>query len=232
MPTDDRRYTDQEVGEILKRAVEGDPTKALTRSDSTSLAELKAIGAEVGIDPDRIEHAARSLAVRRPARVNPLLGAATDVDHEARLPGVISAEDTPEAVAKIRQIMGMLGETSEIRGTMEWRASGDMGARWVTVSPSDGHTTIRASARLGQGAALSFIPTIITTVASAIGILGGANVDGEPLAGGLLLMVVMVYATTRSLWSRFARREDDRLKEVVAELSKLVVPADGASDPT
>ncbi len=50
-PIDERRFTDREVHEILKKAVEKAPSRALATSEGMSLTELKAIGAEVGIDP-------------------------------------------------------------------------------------------------------------------------------------------------------------------------------------
>jgi hypothetical protein len=231
MPVDDRNYTDKEVAEILQKAMEADPTRAQAGSEGTSLAELKAIGAEVGIDLDRIEEAARSLALRPTSDVNPFLGAATAVDFEARVPGVIPPEATPEVLAAIRRITGKLGETSEIRETMEWRVEGDAGSRWVTVSPSDGHTIIRASARLGQGAVISFIPAAIAAIASAIPVLNAPSADGDPMALLLLPVVLAIYLTTRGLWSRFARKEADQLRQVVAELGKLAVSPDAASDP-
>ena len=231
MSVDDRKYTDQEVAEILREALEGELAQGLTLSPGTSLAELKAIGSEVGIDPDRIERAARSLALRAPSEVSPLLGAATAVDYEARIPGVIPPEATPEVLSVIRRITGMPGEVSEIRGTMEWRANGDMGSRWVTVSPAAGHTTVRASARLGQGAALSFIPTGIAALASVIPVLNALSADGDPMSFVLIPVVGGIYLATRSLWSRFARKEADRLQQVVAEVSRLAAPADGTSGP-
>ena len=44
-PLDDRTFSDQEVREVLKRAVESTPSKALRKMDGHSLADLKAIGA-------------------------------------------------------------------------------------------------------------------------------------------------------------------------------------------
>jgi hypothetical protein len=63
-PIDERRFTDRDVREILKRAVQNGPADALASSRAFSLAELKAIGKEVGIDPARLEDAARAVTQR------------------------------------------------------------------------------------------------------------------------------------------------------------------------
>ncbi len=158
MSSEERKYSEREVAEILEKAVDGDGVRALGQADGMSLTELKAIGGEVGIDPERIENAAHSL-VRVPETGGNTVVGRTDFDYEARVPGEIPTDRTPDVIAAIRRITGKPGKLSELHGTLEWRTEGDIGSRWVTVSPRDGHTTIRASARLGQGAMISFIPT-------------------------------------------------------------------------
>ena len=226
MPSAERKYSEQEVEEILEKAVEGDPAKALAGLDGMSLTELKAIGAEVGIEPERIESAARSL-VRPPAfEANPLVGGPTAFDYEVRVPGEIPQGRLSEVVALIRRITGKPGTLSELHGTLEWHADGDMGSRWVTVSPNEGHTTIRASARLGQGALLSLIPTAIAGATALIPVLNAPSADGNPLALVLIPGVLALYLATRGLWSRHARKEANRLHQVVEELSLLAESLD------
>jgi len=227
MPSEDRKYTEQEVAEILEKAVEGDAVKALAHSDGMSLTELKSIGAEVGIDPGRIENAAHSLVRAPESKANPLLGAPTAIDYEVRVPGEIPEHLTPEVIALVRRATGKPGKLSEIHGTVEWRADGDMGSRWVTVSPHDGHTTIRASARLGQGAAISFIPTVVAAIASVVPVLNAPSADGNIMALVLIPLVLSVYLMTRGLWSRHARKEASGLQQAVEEISRLAESVDG-----
>lgn len=221
MPGEERKYSEQEVAEIIQHAVEGEPGTSLAASNGMSLAEVKAIGAEVGISPLRIENAARALVQGPEAPANPLLGAPTAVDYEARVAGEIPQELTPEVVALIRRATGKPGKLSELHGTVEWRADGDMGSRWVTVSPHEGHTTIRASARLGQGAAISFIPAVIATIASAVPVLNAPSADGNIMALVLIPLVLSLYLLTRGLWSRHARKEALGLQQAVEEISRL-----------
>ena len=186
-----------------------------------SLTELKAIGAEVGIDPGRIENAAHALARSQKTQAHPLVGGPTAVDYEARVPGEIPADRTPDVIALIRRITGKPGKLSELHGTLEWRTDGDIGSRWITVSPRDGHTTIRASSRLGQGAAISFIPTAIAAIASVVPVLNAPSADGNMMALILIPLVMSLYLITRGLWSKHARKETDQLQLVVEELSAM-----------
>ena len=225
--SNERRFSDEEVALIIQRAAEGGPGEIRGRADGTSLAELKSIGAEVGIDPARIEAAAHALVQVPEAPASPLLGAPTTVDYEVRVPGEIPPESTPEAIAVIRRITGMPGKVSELHGTTEWRADGDMGSRWVTVSSRDGHTTVRASARLGQGAAISFIPTALAAFASLFPVLNAASADGDMMSLVLIPLVLAVYLATRGLWSRHARKEARQLRQVVEELGWLAESVEG-----
>lgn len=221
MPTEGRKYTESEVAEILEKAVEGDEFRELGRPHGMSLTELKAIGDEVGIDPRRIENAALALDLAPKTQTHPLVGSPTAFDYEARVPGEIPADRTPDVIALIRRITGKPGELSDLRGTLEWRTDGDIGSRWITVSPRDGHSIIRASSRLGQGAVISFVPTAVAAIASVVPVLNAPSADGNMMALILIPLVVALYAITRGLWSRYAGKEADQLQRVVEELSAL-----------
>jgi len=224
MSIDDRTYSEEEVAEILREAVEGAPRKATAGKHGMSLTELKSIGAEVGIDPSRIEDAAHALVSSPETKANPLVGTPTAFDYDARVPGVIPADKTAEVLAVIRRITGKPGNISEVHGTLEWRTSGDVGERWVTVSSRDGHTTVRASSRLGQGAAISFIPTALAAAASVVPVLNAPSADGNMMALVLIPLVMAVYGGTRALLSSHGKKEARMLRRLVEELSSLAEP--------
>jgi hypothetical protein len=229
MSSEGRKYSESEVAEIFEKAVEGDGARALGRPDGMSLTELKAIGAEVGIDPARIENAADALDLAPKTQAHPLVGGPTAFDYEARVPGEIPADRTPDVIALIRRITGKPGKLSELHGTLEWRTDGDIGSRWVTVSLRDGHSTIRASSRLGQGAVISFVPTAIAAIASVVPVLNAPSADGNMMALILIPLVMALYVMTRGFWSRHARKEADQLQRVVEELSALAESLGGES---
>lgn len=225
MSDQERKYDDREVGEILRKAMHPEPTKALQRRDGLSLVELKSIAAEVGIDPERVEQAALTLVSARGSAVNPVLGGPTHIEFEARVPGEIRPSDTPEVLALVRRATGHQGEVNEVHGTLEWSANTDMGSRLVTVSPGDGHSTIRAMARLGQGAILAYLPSAIGSIITIIASLKTFFDSGNPLALILMpLIFAVLYIIPRALWSRAARKESENLQRVVEQIGRLAEP--------
>ena len=62
IPLAERRFTEDEVQEILKQAAESGRSDRLAGKQGLSLAELRVIASEVGIDPAELEQAARTVA--------------------------------------------------------------------------------------------------------------------------------------------------------------------------
>jgi len=221
-PIDERRFTDEEVREILRRAVRTVPSHAVTRSEGLSLAELKAIGQEVGIDPARLEDAARDLVSGRSDRSSLLLGAPTVLALERRVEGTFDPKDTPEILSAIRRIMGRQGVASEIHGSLEWRAEGDTGARLITLSTRDGVMTISASANLNSAAAVTFLPGGILGVIVSVAGLSELLREGSVVGLVLFLGVIpILYPILRSILRRVSDSEARKLQRVVDELARL-----------
>jgi hypothetical protein len=140
-PIDERRFTDRDVREILKRAVENGPADALASSRALSLAELKAIGKEVGIAPARIEDAARSVMQRGEHGSNPIAGVPTVLHYKRTMEAELDPTRTAGILSVIRRVMGLHGEVSEVSGSLEWSTKGGAVERFVSVS-SNGGTTL------------------------------------------------------------------------------------------
>ena len=221
-PIDERKFTDKEVREILKRAVEKAPSRALAKSEGLSLAELKTIGGEVGIDPARLEDAARALVRGVGAPTNRILGSPTVLNFERKVEGELGPADTPEILSIIRKTMGRSGEVDELHGTLEWRAKGESGERYVTVSSRDGITTISGSANLAQAAIITFLPGgIIGVMATIAGMLTALN-----NASGIGFIVVLVllttlYAILRTIFGKVSGSIAAKLQKTVDELARL-----------
>ena len=218
----ERRFTDQEIREILKKAVERAPSRALARREGLSLAELKAIGEEVGIDPDRLEDAARTVALGRTRQPNALVGGPTVLNFERRVDREFDPKDTPDILKVIRKTMGVQGEVDEIHGSLEWRAEGDMGARYVTLSPREGTTTVTSSANLSNAAVLTYLPAgIVGTIASMVGLIKFVQ-DGALIGLVVALTVLPVlYTVLRTIYGRISGAESAKLQRVVDELARF-----------
>jgi hypothetical protein len=221
-PIDERKFTDQEVGEILKRAVEHPPPRALVKSEGLSLQELKAIGDEVGIDAVRLEDAARAVALERGNRPSRVLGAPLVLNFERKVDGELTPEDTPEILSIIRRTMGHQGDLAEVHGSLEWRAESETASRYVTISSKDGSTTISSSANLSGMAVSIYAPAgVVGGILSILALITAAkNGSQVGLMLGLAIPPVL-YAILRKVYRTISNSESAKLQRVVDELARL-----------
>ena len=105
-PIDERKFTDREVSEILRRAARDASSNAPVKREGLSLTELKAIGAEVGIDPNRLASAAQAVALESGSRSSGLLGGPSVLNFERKVRGEVSPANMPEILSVIRRTMG------------------------------------------------------------------------------------------------------------------------------
>ncbi len=227
-PIDERRFTDQEIHQILKRAVERAPSGALVKREGLSLAELKAIGEDVGIDPARLEDAARAVVQGSENRPNKILGAPTVLNFQRKAEGEFDPEDTPEILSLIRRTMGQQGEVEEIRGSLEWSAKGEASERYVTLSSRDGKTTIQSSSNLSGAAVLTFfLQGILGFITSMVGLIKFVK-DGSQI--GLILclsLLPILYPILRTVFSKISGSESAKLERVVDDLARLTDGSEG-----
>jgi hypothetical protein len=242
-PSDHRRYSDDEVKEILQKAVERSSSRSLARREGTSLAELKAIAAEVGIDPGQVEEAARSVTRRPAGRPHPILGGPILLNVERTVPGTISEEETPRVLSAIRGNLGVHGEASEIHGSLEWAGRGELSERHVAIASRDGMTTGQGSANLSGVATVTYLPAgIIGTLLTVISMVGAVDAGNAVWMAATLTILPTLYTIQRSILGAVSRSQTQRLEDAVEEVARLAsvepdvspAPADpvpGASDP-
>ena len=222
-PLEDRRFSDEEMREILKKAVESSSgSTSLTRQDGHSLEELKAIGREVGIDPARLEEAARLVTVRGAGQRRHLLGGPTLLYLDRAVPGEIPPEKFPDALAVIRRELGSQGEAAEIHGSLEWRQGGERGEQHLAIRSKNGETQITAGANLRQTAVVAFLPaSIIGTMITIIGTVASAEA-GNPL--GIMAAATtlpIIWTVGRQIMKAVSRGQAERLERAAAALGRL-----------
>jgi hypothetical protein len=222
-PSDQRKFTDREVREILKRAAESEPPEDLATGHGLSLAEVKTIGIEVGIDPARIEEAARAVGSRQESGLSPITGVPTLLHYESTVPGELDTMPAAEILSVIRRAMGHHGESSEVGGSLEWRTKGGSVERLVTVSSTSGRTTIMGSINLRQAVVGTYASG--GGIAIAIALFGTALTVPENGPGILLLAAGFLASAYFSLRAHLRKRcttESGKLERVVHELAQLV----------
>jgi hypothetical protein len=235
-PIEQRTFTDREVEAILEKAVEQQPME-LTRTqreaggaDGLTLADLKSIAQEVGIDPARLEAAARAVVASQGRGPSGLLGGPTRWHFERSTKGELTPEDAAEVLSVIRRAMGHHGKVSQLHGSLEWSHSGESGSRHVTVSSKNGATVINASANLSQLAIVTYLPAgILGAFAAAMVFIASAEAGNAiGMVAGAAILPTLV-GVMRSVFRRFTFRESARLQRAVDELARL---APGDQDPS
>jgi hypothetical protein len=221
-PLGERRYTEEELALILNRAAERQEGVAASAA-RYSLADIQEIAAGAGIAPDHVASVAMSLRDRPASRGGGLLGAPWRFRVEDSLAGEVSNDVVAELLDLARRELGVHGEVVEALGVIEWKAQDALGWTHVTVARRGGRTSIGVISRRDDAVAVAgtvggvgtFLGSIFLTT-----LLGQVAAVATPLAvvGGIGLATSVSWLSARAVWMRYARRSDDRVSALGAEL--------------
>ena len=224
-----RRYSEKEVGLILRRATElqrSEPTAA----DPTglTLAELQDVATEVGIDPTYLRRAAAELESGAGTGVSEkLLGAPLAFVLERTVPGEFPESGFEELVPLMQAATVGQGNASAVGKTLTWSSRSDTNtsSQQVLVAIRDGETLIRIEERLA-----GFAGGLFGGVLGGFG--GGVGLGmGLPLGltlgflPGILLPVALVggtYAGVRAYFASHVRRRRARMQDLLDQLADRV----------
>ena len=118
--TDERRYRDDEVAAIFEiAAAPGAARRNASGAQGLTLTELKAIGSEVGIAPERIADAANSLAHRQPPRRTDF-GMVVSAGDVVELPRAFTDREWGQLVAAMRETFRARGREETLGDTRHW----------------------------------------------------------------------------------------------------------------
>jgi hypothetical protein len=214
----ENRFDDEEVSLILRRALEADAG----RSDATglTLAQLKEIAGEVGIDPARMEAAA--LAVQAERRTAHASHGRVTARYEIQVVGELPPERRADALRAIRAAMGRQGVVTSELGALSWQARDAFGGRYVTVHSSEGRTRIEALGNFRDGAMGTAAGGGTVGMAVAAIVL---KATGGLAALGVAAPLAIVAGGTLPAWlayRRWFRKEDAALRQVVTEIAAEV----------
>ena len=140
----DRRYSDNEIAAIFKQASETSPQalRGAGRTEGLTLAELKEIGREVGIAPEAVALAARSMDAGLPARTTKFLGLPLSVERTVELDRPMMDAQWERLVVQLREVFNARGKASStVRSGMD-----QWGNLQVLLEP------VQGGARLGSDA--------------------------------------------------------------------------------
>jgi hypothetical protein len=195
----DRRYSDDEVALILRKAADLQVQGAVP-AQGLDLAAIQDIAKEVGIRPETVAEAADIIA-RSP--LTPSAGSSNSKFHmELFAPAKLSESELAELPSVIRQVLQHQGRVHEVLGTVEWTSVGEPSQIAVVIRPTENGTKIEMSANREGSAVLSFVPT--TLGGTLLGAIIGATT--EPNVGvGIALMAATATAGASLGWAIWQR---------------------------
>jgi hypothetical protein len=227
----ERRYNDTEIAAIFRAATEGtvaSPAPDVPRDEGLTLADLQAIGGEVGIAPDAIAGAARALDVHRGTGAGPgaragrtFLGLPIGVARTVHLNRRLTDDEWERLVVQLREVFDARGTTRSEGSLRQW-TNGNL---QVLLEPTEsGHRlrfrTVHGGAQTAFG--IGFITLGAGAVTAVVTALSGSL--GEAMGGiGFLLAAGTLFIATGALrlprWARLRGRQMDALAAQVAGTS-------------
>ncbi|MEM7243727.1 MAG: hypothetical protein AAF533_00205 [Acidobacteriota bacterium] len=220
-----RLYTEQEVGELLRRASELQGEASTSTDRGLTLAEIETLAAEMGIEIGQLRQAASDLESARDASSRfELLGGPFRIDLRRVVDGELTDERWEQAVLEIRDATGKHGRVGGFGKTREWGWSFDAGTMTtrVSLSPRDDRTTIRVSAGHFPMALFAYLATVFLS-----GTVAGIALDGSGLAAPAVFATwgACVFAACvglRAGLSRWSRRRLGKMRELLDRVQEVV----------
>lgn len=228
----DRRYDDDEIAAIFQKAAEGPQSAPLQsgRENGMTLAQLQDIGREVGISPEAVASAARSLENRPRAAALSFLGLPIGVRRSILLERRLTEAEWEHLVVQLREVFNARGVVKSDGSFRQW-TNGNLQA--LLEPMGNGHrlrlTTTRGASifSLRIGAAMLGFGGIMSIAAA----IGGNLSSSLPEVAILSLIGVGALATGALPLPRWARLRARQMEEVTSQLA-LETGSDVPGDKT
>lgn len=215
----ERQYTDEEMAAIFARASETERTAlpASAEGKGLTLAALQDIGREVGISPESISLAARSLdEAGRPASTR-FMGLPIGVGRTVELDRPLSDPDWEALVADLRTTFHARGVVRYDGPFRQW-TNGNLQA---LVEPTPTGHRLRLQTMKGDARALMTGGGIVLAGSAATLIAMSAGLANPGAASGIGFMALVglgMFAAGALRVSGWARRRKAQFDEVIARL--------------
>jgi len=145
----DRRYDDDEVAEIFRKAAEGPQSlpHQVTGDAGMTLAELQDIGREAGLSPEAVASAARSLEIRPQSGVRRYLAMPIGVERTIELHRRLTEAEWEQLVVQLRETFNARGVVSANGSFRQW-TNGNLQA--LLEPTANGHRLRMSTVRGGS----------------------------------------------------------------------------------
>jgi hypothetical protein len=227
----ERRYSEHEVAEIFERATEAQKlaVRPSSPSEGLTLKELQDIGRDVGVSPELVASAARSLEVRAVSPRRTLLGLPIGVGHTVELERPLTENEWHQLVVLLRETFDARGKLKDEGAFRQW-TNGNLE---VLLEPTPTGQRLRlrtlkgsATGMIVGGSTMLGFAAFVFVEMLATGTLGDRFVGLVTLVAiglGLLVpAVVQLPAWARLRWSQM---------EEIGERAMLMAGSDSTSSP-
>jgi hypothetical protein len=246
-----RRYSEEEVQEILRRAAEAE-ARAPTQDGALTIGGIEQAAAEAGIAVERVRDAARVVTSKDRAEgravapvdatgqlpdpspgLTRLFGAPTVLAYERILEGELPESEFPLLIEECRAAFGQVGQVNTLGRSVSWNlirgASGAGRDVQVLVSVRGGRTRIQVREALGNLAGGIFGGVGGGVGGGGLGPVIAIFVEGlktpAALAVAIPAWVLTALATSRTLYHYTVRRRRRQLAELMERLVKAASEA-------
>lgn len=221
----ERRFSEEEVAEILKYAAEAEHSSksVLPAGNGLTLTELKEIGREVGISPDAMQLAAQRFGrISQPTRR--FLGLPLGVARTVELDRKLSDDEWELIVADLRQTFDARGVVKGEGSLRSW-TNGNLQA---LLEPTP--TGQRLRLRTVKGNAPGLIVGGIVLFGTAAAMFIAAALKGAINDGGFMASLAVMGTAGLGMfgtgafglpgWARLRQRQMDEIADRVASISR------------
>lgn len=227
---DERRYSDEEVAEIIGRAAApAESEQALSSDRGLTLTELQAIGREVGIGPAQVAAAAREIDGRgTPLAARRSLGMPISAGLSVPLPRAPTDHEWERLLGDIRQTFGAHGKTDTSGSARLWR-NGNL--RVYCEPAGDGHR-LRFVTRKSDATSYNLLGVGALLLGLLMMVFALLGTGGE-LLGALLITLMGAAALGRNvlMLPRWAAEREEQFETLGARAQEMLsgpAPAEDA----
>ena len=216
----ERRYDEDEMAAIFRAATERSLPAGRDDApgDGLTLAEIQAIGHEVGIAPEAISQAALALDVRREARASTFLGLPIGVARTVQLGRRLNEEEWERLVVQLREVFHARGVVRSDGSLRQW-TNGNL---QVLLEPTESGHRLRFRTMHGAARASINAGFMALGMAGVVAIVSAVAPHAHSAAAGIAFLATtgLAFIANGALrlpgWARLRGRQMEELAARVA----------------
>jgi hypothetical protein len=184
----ERRFSETQVTEIIRRAAEASAVGRTTKSGSVGIpeSEVRRIASELGIAGPELDHALSEAGLIESSESG--TGSSLERVIERTVPAELDFDQTVRVLEEFVPVSGFQGSQVQAGKTINYKSLVGLSECQVTVNSRRGRTKLRVKSNAG----LCFIPTFIPFVMGSIIAMAGIWDEMQAAAGVKWMLTVAI----------------------------------------